>query len=271
MSESASPPAFEVADGAADEPRDPFGLDLELRRAGDAGVPLSARSLLARRGRWRAARAGGGPRAADRESLGCAAVRRRHGRHRRRRPAPAGRALSLRPVRRDDRAAGRVLSQDGRRHGVARERAGAAADGRAGPALPRGHLRRGEALQRALPAPPVQRGASHVSPCSSTFPSSRSPSSAPRRSTRSSVGRRASARPSACPTCRSRRSSRSSDCSARCRCPRNGSSTSASPSGSRTGATTPIIRARGEAIRVRRHLQAMVTRLKNRRRSVFFG
>jgi 1-acyl-sn-glycerol-3-phosphate acyltransferase len=31
------------------------------------------------------------------------------------------------------------------------------------------------------------------------------------------------------------------------------------------------IRARGEAIRVRRHLQAMVTRLKNRRRSVFFG
>jgi 1-acyl-sn-glycerol-3-phosphate acyltransferase len=31
------------------------------------------------------------------------------------------------------------------------------------------------------------------------------------------------------------------------------------------------IRARGEAVRVRRHLQAMVTRLKNRRRSVFFG
>jgi 1-acyl-sn-glycerol-3-phosphate acyltransferase len=31
------------------------------------------------------------------------------------------------------------------------------------------------------------------------------------------------------------------------------------------------IRARSEAVRVRRHLQAMVTRLKNRRRSVFFG
>src|SRR5262249_22390952 len=31
------------------------------------------------------------------------------------------------------------------------------------------------------------------------------------------------------------------------------------------------VRARSEAIRVRRHLQAMVTRLKNRRRSVFFG
>src|SRR5262245_60502755 len=31
------------------------------------------------------------------------------------------------------------------------------------------------------------------------------------------------------------------------------------------------LRARNEAVRVRRHLQAMVTRLKNRRRSVFFG
>jgi 1-acyl-sn-glycerol-3-phosphate acyltransferase len=32
VSESASPPTFEVADGATDEPRDPFGLDLELRQ-----------------------------------------------------------------------------------------------------------------------------------------------------------------------------------------------------------------------------------------------
>ena len=38
-----------------------------------------------------------------------------------------------------------------------------------------------------------------------------------------------------------------------------------------SGGDDAYIRARGEAIRVRRHLQAMVTRLKNRRRSVFFG
>jgi len=38
-----------------------------------------------------------------------------------------------------------------------------------------------------------------------------------------------------------------------------------------SGGDETYIRARGEAIRVRRHLQAMVTRLKNRRRSVFFG
>jgi len=37
------------------------------------------------------------------------------------------------------------------------------------------------------------------------------------------------------------------------------------------GGDDAYVRARSEAVRVRRHLQAMVTRLKNRRRSVFFG
>ena len=247
---------------------------LELRpRAGDAGVPLPARSLLAHRGRV--------ARSTCRRTGPVLLVANHSG------ALPFDGAMIVTAV---DACAGAVVRflydrfvetvapldafyrKVGGVDGVARERAGAAADGRAGAALPRGHLRRGEAVQRALPAAPVQPGlrAARHAARRARGPGRRRrrrgdlPARRPRRGP--------SARRSACPTCRSRRSSRCSDLLGALPLPTKWFIRFGKPIGCRAGerrrpTSVPATR----RSRVRRRLQAMVTRLKNRRRSVFFG